>query len=51
MTWGLAGGSALGFGFGRLVGNIINRVIAAEERRLIRRIESAALHLFEGEDA
>ena len=55
VSWGGAvlGGleaGAVGFGFGWLLAKLINGVIAAEERALMRRVESQAIDLFEGND-
>jgi len=48
---GLVEGGAAGFGFGFVLAKLINAVIAAEERNLLRRIEGAAVDLFEGGEA
>jgi protoporphyrinogen oxidase len=54
MSWagacyGLVEGGALGFGFGWLLAKLINTVIAAEEQRIVRRAEEAAVDPLEGE--
>ena len=54
MSWagafyGLLGAGALGFGFGWLLAKLINTVIAAEEQRIVRRAEEAAVDPLEGE--
>ncbi len=55
-TWagafiGLFEASLGGFGFGFVLAKLINTVIAAEEQRIVRRIEERAIDLFDGGDA
>jgi len=45
---GFLEGGVAGFGFGFVLAKLINTVIAVEERSLLRRIEGAAVDLFEG---
>jgi protoporphyrinogen oxidase len=46
--FGLVEGGVLGFAFGWVLAKLINGVIAAEEKALLRRITARSLDLFEG---
>jgi len=47
---GMFEAGAIGFGFGYVLAKLINLVIAAEEQRIIRRVEEQAVDLLEGGD-
>jgi protoporphyrinogen oxidase len=47
---GMLEAGAIGFGFGYVLAKLINLVIAAEEQRIILRVEEQAVDLFEGGD-